>query len=178
MSWLGQSWTYRPSARDSTWPGTTHRWLSRTVVSCQYSNGRIMGLDLADRTRRVMFWAAWRRADNDSGSVTAGLGASEFAASTLADIPTGNRPVHLLMANIEGLEARVFAAVPRTLQRIGTAMVEVNDRALANNRSTEQQLLVALSNAGLERVTELRRPLAALCSWLGPRHRHLLVTRS
>jgi hypothetical protein len=86
-------------------------------------------------------------------------------ASTLDAVDTGDGPVALLKIDVEGLEARTFAAAPRTLRRVGTVMVEMNDGALGRNGSTRQELLDTLGEAGSSTISELRRPLDGLRRW-------------
>lgn len=152
--------------------------LMRNIARNGMQNVHVHQRAIADRAGSV---TVGRQAGSDSGSATAGPGASEapveVPASTLDDVPTGRGPVDLLKIDIEGSEARVLAAAPRTLERVGAVMVEINDGALTRNESSEQQLLGALSDAGLNEVIAFRRPLNALRSWLAPSYRNILVTR-
>jgi len=154
------------------------RMLTRNVARNAAQNVLVHHQAISDQRGSMV---VGRQAGSDSGSVTAGPGATEaqveVPTSTLDDMDTGDGPVALLKIDVEGLEARVFAAAPRTLRRVGTVMIEINNGALARNGSTQDELLGALAEAGLQTITELRRPLDGLRSMLAPTYRNLLVGR-
>jgi FkbM family methyltransferase len=116
---------------------------------------------------------------SDSGSVTAGPGASSdmvrVKAVTVDDEVANRGPIRLMKVDVEGFEERVLAGAPETLARCEAVLIELNRNALGRNGSSPEAIVAILEAEGFAKQETIHSRRMARTAQ--PNFVNLLATR-